>query len=276
MSEFRENRSSAEHAEEFLQMFKKGAEFTQELLRENERLRYQLLCLQETTGKAGLRNDEHPPELIRLRNKISELEREKQAILDRIKEIEAENLDFANRYVGIESENHMLANLYLASYQLHSTLDFFEVTKIIKEIIINLIGAEEFAVLLLDEKTGKFQLAGAEGVDPERFDAMDLDNGVIGTVGRTGKNYFVDDITTCAVENDAPMVCIPLKIREHVIGVVAIYRLLETKNRLSKVDQELFSLLAGHAATAIFASRLYSASERKLSTIQGFIKVLTN
>jgi hypothetical protein len=34
-------------------------------------------------------------------------------------------------------------------------------------------------------------------------------------------------------------------------------------------------VLAGHAATAIFAARLYSQSERKLSTIQSFIDLLT-
>ena len=30
----------------------------------------------------------------------------------------------------------------------------------------------------------------------------------------------------------------------------------------------------GHAATALFASRLYSQSERKLNTIQGFLDLL--
>jgi len=61
----------------FFQVFKKGAEFTQKLLKENERLRYQLRCLQEPTGQAGLRNDEQQPELIHLWNKISELERDR-------------------------------------------------------------------------------------------------------------------------------------------------------------------------------------------------------
>jgi hypothetical protein len=41
------------------------------------------------------------------------------------------------------------------------------------------------------------------------------------------------------------------------------------------MDHELFALLAGHAATAIFAAQLYGQSERKLSTIQGFIDLLT-
>ena len=41
------------------------------------------------------------------------------------------------------------------------------------------------------------------------------------------------------------------------------------------MDHELFTLLAGHAATSIFAAQLYAQSERKLNTIQGFIDLLT-
>ena len=48
------------------------------------------------------------------------------------------------------------------------------------------------------------------------------------------------------------------------------------KEGFTAVDYELFTLLAGHAATAIFSSKLYSQSERKLSTIQGFLDLLTN
>jgi len=33
--------------------------------------------------------------------------------------------------------------------------------------------------------------------------------------------------------------------------------------------------LAAHAATAVFASKLYSQSERKLNTIQSFLDLLT-
>jgi len=41
------------------------------------------------------------------------------------------------------------------------------------------------------------------------------------------------------------------------------------------IAAELFNMLGGHAATAIFAAKLYSQSERKLNTIQGFIDLLT-
>ncbi|MDX9707971.1 MAG: GAF domain-containing protein [Trichloromonas sp.] len=273
MSEFNEENSSAKRAEEFLQVFKKGAEFTQSLLKENERLRYQILKLKEPAQ--DMSSPAQLEELQRLRQQVAELEREKQEILDRIKAVEEENHDFANRYVVVESENNMLANLYIASYQLHSTLDFKEVLQIISEIVINLIGAEVFAVLLLDEKTGKLELAGHEGIDVSDLPPIDLGAGVIGRAGQTGENHFVEDIEAYELDYSQPMACIPLKIKEHVIGVIVIYRLLEQKRRFADVDYELFTLLAGHAATAIFSSRLYSESERKLSTIQGFINLLT-
>jgi hypothetical protein len=51
--------------------------------------------------------------------------------------------------------------------------------------------------------------------------------------------------------------------------------LLQQKDGFSPLDHELFTVLGGHAATALFAARLYSQSERKLNTIQGFIDLLT-
>lgn len=274
MTERDDDKVILKKAEEFLQVFKKGAEFTQDLLKENERLRYQVLRLEDTL-KQQAGSDTPSPETVRLRERIDELEREKQEILDRVKQVEAENINFANRYVEIEQENNNLANLYIASYQLHSTLDFREVLQIIMEIIINLIGAEEFAIMLLDEKTNKLQAVASEGLETSELPTVGLGEGIIGQMARTGENYFIDDLENYTRDFLHPVVCIPLKIKEHVIGVIVIYKLLVQKSRFADVDYELFTLLAGHAATAIFSSRLYSESERKLTTIQGFIDLLT-
>ena len=69
--------------------------------------------------------------------------------------------------------------------------------------------------------------------------------------------------------------CIPLGVQEQQIGAIAVFSLLVQKEGFSALDQELFTLLGGHAATSILAARLYSHSERKLNTIQGFIDLLT-
>lgn len=169
----------------------------------------------------------------------------------------------------------MLANLYIASYQLHSTLDFKEVLKIIQEIVINLIGAEEFGVLLLDEKTNLLEPVASEGLETSDLPSIAVGSGIIGETVDSGENYFIESMHGYVVDLQKPIVCIPLKIKEHVIGVISIYKLFEQKDEFTNVDYELFTLLAGHAATAVFSSRMYSDSERKLSTIQGFIDLLT-
>jgi len=53
------------------------------------------------------------------------------------------------------------------------------------------------------------------------------------------------------------------------------YEPLQQKDGFSALDNDLFTLPAGPAATEVFAPRLYAQSERKPSTIQGFIDLLT-
>lgn len=273
----REESEIERKADEFLQIFRKGEEFTQDLLKQNERLRYKILQLEEErrTLHRGGGSDET---LTKLAEALKQLEGEKKALLDRFKEVDDENKDFAARYVEVEEENNNLANLYVASYQLHSTIDFKEVLRIVVEIIINLVGSDRFAVMLLDENATELSVVASEGLEDKRFKKAKVeDGGIIGTVARTGESYYEADLENFTpISEYHPIVCIPLKVNDRVIGVIAIFALLEQKKKkLTRVDFELFSMLAGHAATAIFSSKLYSQSERKLSTIQGFIDLLS-
>jgi len=265
--------SEEQKAEKFLELFNKGKEFTEELLRENQRLRYRLAAVEtDHEGKSS-------EEVTRLREQIAQLSDENRRIQQRFREVEEENKDFANRYIEIEEQNNNLANLYVASYQLHSTLDFREVIQIVQEIVINLVGAESFAILLLDEKTNELKVIASEGEDVMpgiNQISIRLGEGILGQVARTGESYYINqDVEGGAVAIDKPLAAVPLKIKEHVIGLIVIYRLLQQKDSFSAVDYELFSLLAAHAATAIFSSKLYSQSERKLNTIQSFLDLLT-
>jgi nitrate/nitrite-specific signal transduction histidine kinase len=261
-------------AEKFLELFNKGKEFTEELLRENQRLRYLVAALE--TEQSAASSDE----VQRLRDEVRQLTEENRLIQQRFREVEEENKDFATRYIEVEEQNNNLASLYVASYQLHSTLDFREVIQIVQEIVINLVGAESFAILLLDEKTDELKTIACEGEDVmPGIEALStrLGDGIMGTVARTGESYYLNqDIEGGKVTLEKPLAAVPLKIKEHVIGLVSVYKLFQQKDAFSPVDYELFSLLAAHAATAIFSSKLYSQSERKLNTIQSFLDLLTS
>ncbi len=261
--------------EEFLQIFYKGAEFTKELMAENEKLRYQVFQLEEQL-KTGKEDPLVKTRVEELQNQIEHLKEDKERLLKRHEEIEQENKDFADRYLEVEEENNNLANLYIASHQLHSTLDYKEVLRIILEIVINLIGAEVFCIMLKDEKNNEMATVAAEGIDPGEIENIKIGSGIIGESAKTGENYFAEDLSAQEHAGPShPLACVPLKIKDNVIGLLVIYKLLTQKERFKNIDFELFNLLAGHAATAIYSANLYSQSERKLSTIQGFLDLLT-
>lgn len=272
--ERREN-EIAKKAEEFLRVFKKGEEFTQELLKENERLRYTVLKLEEERN--GLVQLSNPVEVKALQAQLAKAEEERNRLINRFKEVEEENKGFASKYLEVEEENNNLANLYVASNQLHSTLDFEEVLRIIIEIMINLVGAERFVIMLLDEASGVLSTIASEGMEEGTIRKARIGEGVIGRAVQSGENFFESDLSVGSVEGEPrPIVCIPLKIKDQTLGVIVVFSLLEQKKKiLTQVDKELFTMLAGHAATAVFSAKLYSQSARKLSTIQGFIDLLS-
>lgn len=267
----------AERGEAVLAIFQRGAEFTRELLEENMRLRRELNDTQLRDCRAAQSDDEWGKLRCELSSKIEELEGENQTILERLRSIEGENIEFADRYVAIEEENNNLANLYVASYQLHATLALDEVVKAILEIVINLIGAEVFAVYVRDGDSNLLGAVAAEGAPVSSFQQWTIGEGFVGESVATGEIALGDpadrsDSTRSGVE---PIVSIPLRVEDQPVGAIVIDRLLDHKSGFSALDHELFTLLAGHAATAIFASRLYSQSERQLSTIKGFIDLIT-
>src|SRR5580658_3243260 len=97
--------------------FKKGAELTDELLKENERLRTTARKLEADNAalRTQLRSDDAIREALK---KIEELEREKDALLSQFSQAEAVTTRFTARYTEIEEELANLANVYVASYQL--------------------------------------------------------------------------------------------------------------------------------------------------------------
>jgi hypothetical protein len=77
------------------------------------------------------------------------------------------------------------------SPKLHSTLDFSECLKIILAFVMNLIGAEEFSIMMLDEKTNELVIVASEGMGPGTKPGIRCGDGIIETAAKTGKAYYL-------------------------------------------------------------------------------------
>lgn len=272
------------------EMLERALAFTEKLLAENARLRKAVAVASSKPGPAGsasaaaemlARIDALEAELATARAAqatpvaasapvASADETRRIALL--VQELSEER----QRYQRLEEQNTSLANLYVASHELHATLDFKEVVGIVMEIVANLVGAEAFALMLIDGRTDTLHAVAAEGIDVTKLvPAPAGGDGAIGRALKAGAPWFAPG-PQGDLDLAAPLAVIPLRLKEHALGAIVVWRLLPQKHgAFTSVDHELFGLLADHAATAIFASKLYGESERKLTTIQGFLDLLT-
>ena len=211
-------------------------QYANALLRENENLRAVAAMLESDVRRA---EDQH-------RVAVEELER----LRDRLEQVAGENQQFAEQHQYIEQQSSNLANLYVASYQLHTSVDRAAVLAAIQEIVINLIGSEELAIYERNDD-GEFQLTGSFGLDLDRVSRF-----ITGeyAVERIGEGHIFADPA-----DRVPLTAhVPLQIGEQVIGAILVFSLLDHKPELQPVDHELFDLLAVHASTALYCSRLHA------------------
>ncbi|MBI4854635.1 MAG: diguanylate phosphodiesterase [Acidobacteria bacterium] len=258
-------------SQEFLIELYRGDQLAKEIIAENQNLRLQIKDLQAQLA----RNNKVEPSNLEQENK--QLHQNLKQLESRNLSIEAEKRIFIQRYIDVEKQNEALANLYVASYQLHSTLESQKVVNTIAEIIINLIGAEEFAIFTLNEDQTELIFMGGELGDKQRHKKrISLGKDIEGQVALSKTPYR-------AIEGEH-LISIPLEISlaakpnseavNELVGVISIYKLLAHKKSFTDLDYELLNLLAGHAATALLSAKLYQGTERKLRTIEGFINLL--
>jgi len=224
-------------------------DYARELLHENEKLRTMLVALGEQAGALRGQLAEAQERLDRHREQGVRLE-------EQLQKAETDSRRFADRYVEVERENSNLANLYVASYRLHSTLERGEVLAVIHEILANLVGCEEAVVLEASPDGAALLPVSAQGV--EWRDPVAVGEGLIGRAAKTGETYLASDREgACGPGRDAALTaCVPLKLGERVVGVLALFRLLPQKRGFEALDRELFGLLATHAAMALHCSAL--------------------
>ncbi|HEY4102439.1 MAG TPA: GAF domain-containing protein [Polyangiaceae bacterium] len=255
--------------DEFLKKFSRGSQLTEEFLKEHERMLSRVQDLE--SENAGLRAKVEADRAVReLLQKIDRLEREKSELISRYREAEAITTEFTARVQEVESEFANLANLFVASNQLHSSLSPRGVTRRIKEVLAQLVGAERYAMYLVNPDREELVPIASEGVPGDQLLPIRIVGTRIGEVLKKGSASVADSDPSQGTLQDPPAV-IPLSVDDRVVGTIAIFSTLAQKNKFDTVDFELFKLLGQHAAQALVAASLFAQAEHKLPGLEAFL-----
>jgi GAF domain-containing protein len=236
------------------------AELRSTLERAGELIRVVEANLQETGGRGDREGDSSSSD-----DRVAELER-------RLATAESDVKELASRLVDSEHQGGRLMNLYVATYQLHATLDPAEVQATIAEIAINLLGAEQFVLLLRRDEGEGCEIALLEGMYDGAAAPYDVET-------YTGGDPMVDATLKDGVLRLGPtadsqaLAAVPLRVQNEIVGALVLLKLLDHKPILRAEDRDLLDLLSAHAASAMFAARLFATKDRKLRTLESLVKL---
>lgn len=225
-----------------------------DLKTQNERLRSMLAAVESDRTRLQEQKVRLQEQLMNVREELSQRIEEHHALLRRLTSVERENEAVTCQFLDIETQNTNLANLYVAGYQLHGSLERDHVLGAIREIIINLIGSEDFGIFeRVDDE--RLQLVGWFDEVPLTPREVRVGAGIIGQVAATGERFVSTNESGSGAGIAA---CIPLKVDGYVTGVIALFRLLPQKHdALQPIDDELLNLLASQAGIALHCTRLH-------------------
>lgn len=193
----------------------------------------------------------------------------------RLAAAEADVQELSSRLVDSEHHAGRLMNLYVATFQLHATLDPEEVQETIAEIAINLLGAERFVLLLRKEEEGtgnECEVAFSHGDD-------DAFSGLYSGGRYVGGDAMVDSTLEDGVlrigpeQGSSALAAVPLRVQDSIVGALVLLKLFDHKPVLRPEDRDLLDLLSAHAASALFAARLFATKDRKLRTLESLVKL---
>ena len=163
---------------------------------------------------------------------------------------------------------------------LTSTLNLKEILELIMLKVSQLIRAQHWSLLLINEESGELTFEIVVGIDKALFNGLSLlpDEGVAAHVAKTGRAVFIPDV------NDSPLfnrnvdlhtgfitrsiICLPLIFRGKSLGAIEIVNVVDMKV-FELEDLPILTILADYAAIAIENSR-YVDKIKKMSIMDEY------
>jgi hypothetical protein len=174
----------------------------------------------------------HDAELRHLRVELLDAHRELASLRVQNEQLIASNRDLSLLLTTSAQRTGDLVKLVVAFRCLLEPMDAAVALRNIEEILINVIGTEDFSVMLL---TDRAPLQAVAGMGPIHADARETPP-------------TLDEV------NQAGFRVVPMYIAEAVVGVIIIRQLLPHREGLNASDEQVLSLVSQFGAYAVMAA----------------------
>jgi two-component system, OmpR family, phosphate regulon sensor histidine kinase PhoR len=173
---------------------------------------------------------------------------------------------------SLQNKVDNLEALQRVGRQVTSSLDLDAVLSAVVDAAVELTGAEEGSLLLLDEPSEELYMRAARNFNDEfvRTFRLPINDSLAGQVLRTGKPVLIDEKTPQKIKTAYlvyTLIYVPLQIHDRVIGVLGVDN-RQRGHSFTDTHVTLVSALADYASIAVENARLYSRTDVERSKLE--------
>jgi hypothetical protein len=174
-----------------------------------------------------------------------------------------------------EARNNHLLETLIATSQLQQALGFEDAKKVLQEIMVNFVGATDFAIAMVSEEGDKLLPVMAVGLSEEAVAEIDLASGVVANCVQSDKPFTSDSLIVMEKLNPAePRVVVPLKLANKRAALLLCYRFLGHKTEVRAAELQLYQMLSTTILVSLLAARLVTSSGRDFSNRSDLLAVM--
>jgi len=183
----------------------------------------------------------------------------------------------------VKSLREKLAILARADEIAMSCSDLEPIFEKFVDLYMDVTDSEAGSLLLLDSSGGELEFMVCKGGKSQilRGTRLKVGEGIAGWVAKTGiplivnqvkkEQKWADYVAKRIGYETGNILCVPLKVRENVLGVVEVINKRRNKD-FSQDDQEITELLSAHLVPVLENARLYAEMREKVSRLSTLIE----
>ena len=205
---------------------------------------------------------------IGLQNELAQLHEDRAHLKGEVARLERHVSALALEVAAADEKVGDLQKLLLAARRLDACSDRPAVLEALRDIVVTVLGAEDFVILGLDDdRTTLWPILGS-GPSGSACGPLLVSDSLVADAMGSGTRVVAPAHGEPGAPRREAVACVPLHSGTDTIGMLVLFSLLAHRSELRGVDLELLDFLSGHAATMLQIADLRSnASGRSLSLL---------
>lgn len=198
-----------------------------------------------------------------LQSDLAELHEDRARLKAEVARLERHVSMLSTEVAAADQKVSDMAKLQLVAHRLESCLDRGAVLAALQDVLVSIVGSDDFVVLALDEEGRTMWPILGAGTNGTACGPLLVSDALVSVALETGKCQIAGPRGVGELPRSEPLASVPLMSWPHTVGALVVFTLLAHRTALRSIDVELLEFLSSHAATAIQLADLRSAETRR-------------